>query len=126
MTAVLQSLPASVTATDLLVVVGSYVFLLVTSGVVVTRMLASATDYEEPSGRERDIGFIVGKAENVLVLTFMLLGAYTALAVVFAAKSIVRREDMKNNSLYYLAGTVVNFTFSILVGAVVRASLLVG
>lgn len=126
MTAVLQSLPASVAATDLLVVVGSYAFLLATSGVVVTRMLASATDYEEPSGRERDIGFIVGKAENVLVLTFMLLGAYTALAVVFAAKSIVRREDMKNNSLYYLAGTVVNFTFSILVGAVVRASLLVG
>jgi tetrahydromethanopterin S-methyltransferase subunit B len=38
---------------------------------------------------------------------------------VFAAKSIVRREDMKNDSLFYLAGTLVNFTYSIVVGLVV-------
>ena len=41
-----------------------------------------------------DTGFVVGKCENLLILTFMFLNAYTALALVFAAKAIVRREDM--------------------------------
>lgn len=69
---------------------------------------------ERVSERERDVGQVVGKCENVLVLSFVLASAYTALAVVFAAKSIVRREDMVKNSKYYLAGTLVNFTYSIL------------
>jgi len=42
----------------------------------------------------------------------MILEAYTALAVVFAAKAIVRREDMSKNSLFFLAGTMVNVTYS--------------
>lgn len=63
---------------------------------------------------------MVGKCENVLVLSFVLASAYTALAVVFAAKSIVRREDMAKNSKYYLAGTLVNFTYSILFALLVK------
>ena len=105
--------------TDILVVLVGYLFLIGTSGFVLTTILSSVSGYQEPSERERDVGAIVGKTENVLVLTFMVLGAYTALAVVFAAKSIVRREDMKNDSLFYLAGTLVNFTYSIVVGLVV-------
>lgn len=39
--------------------------------------------------------------------------------VVFAAKSIVRREDMTSgDTTWYLAGTLVNFTYSIVVGVV--------
>lgn len=110
-------------ALEAALVAGAYIALLGSSGIVVTRTLATAAEYTEPSERERDIGSIVGKTENVLVLTFMLLGAYTALAIVFAAKSIVRREDMKNNSLFYLAGTLVNFTYSIVVGLLVRIAL---
>jgi len=115
--------PVGLAPHQLLIVAAGYVFLLATSGVVVTRALATASEYRAPSDRERDVGAIVGKAENVLVLTFMVLGAYTAVGVVFAAKSIVRREDMKNNSLFYLAGTLVNFTYSVVVGLVVRVLL---
>jgi len=57
--------------------------------------------------------------ENVLTLTFVLAGAYTALAVVFAAKGIVRKDDIEKNSLFYLAGTLVNLTYSVLVGLAV-------
>lgn len=110
----------SPTGAELVGVVVGYLLILATSGRVVTRVLSTAAEYEQPSARERDIGAIVGKAENLLVVTFVLVGAYTALAVVFAAKSIVRREDMKNNSLFYLAGTLVNFTYSVLVGLVIR------
>ena len=38
-------------------------------------------------------------------MIFMVLEAYTALALVFAAKAIVRREDMNKNTLFFLAGT---------------------
>lgn len=84
---------------------------------------AGAGRADEHSGPDRDVGFVVGKCENVLILTFMVVGAYTALAVIFAAKSIVRREDMKNDSKYYLAGTITNVTYSVLVGAGVRVAL---
>ena len=106
------------------VVLGGYVFLLLTSGRLVTAALAWADEEyaAEITEEQRDIGAIVGKSENVLLLTFVLVEAYTALAVIFAAKSIVRREDMKNNSLYYLAGTLVNFTYSVVIGLLVRGA----
>lgn len=50
----------------------------------------------------------------------MILDAYTALAVVFAAKAIVRREDMSKNSLFFLAGTMVNVTYSIMIGLILK------
>jgi hypothetical protein len=45
-------------------------------------------------------GFILDKFEDILILTFVLLGAYTALTVIFGAKSIIRQEEIKNNSLH--------------------------
>lgn len=113
----LQAIDAASTW-DLAVVVAAYVVLLGTSGRVVTQSLALVpSDDGKPSERERDVGAIVGKCENLLTLTFILLGAYTALAVVFAAKGIIRKEDIEKNSLFYLAGTLVNFTYSVLLGA---------
>ncbi|MFO7966276.1 MAG: hypothetical protein R6U44_01585 [Archaeoglobaceae archaeon] len=67
-----------------------------------------------------DTGFIVGKCENILVVTLILLNAYTALAILFAAKTIVRKEDISSNSLYYLAGTMANVTYSVLIGLVTK------
>lgn len=96
-------------------------FLVLTSGVVVRTVINSVEGRTEPSQRELDVGAIVGKAENVLVYVLVLVDGFTALALIFAAKSIVRREDMKNDSLFYLAGTLVNFTYSLLVGVLARA-----
>jgi len=52
-----------------------------------------------------------------------LLNAYTALALIFAAKTVVRKEDIKNNTLYYLAGTMVNVTYSILFSVILKVAL---
>ena len=100
------------------VIVGGGVFLLLTSGWVMRTALSWADeDYAESvTPRQRDIGAIVGKCENVLLFAFVLVEAYTALAIIFAAKSLVRREDMDRDSLFYLAGTLVNVTYSLLVG----------
>lgn len=66
---------------------------------------------------EVDTGWLIGRLENVLVLTLVVTGQYTALSIIFAAKSWVRREDTATeNTTYYLAGTLVNFTYSILAG----------
>lgn len=110
-------------AGQLIVTVGVGSFLLVTSGVVVRAVINSVEGRTEPSQRELDVGAIVGKSENALVYTLVLVDAFTALALIFAAKSLVRREDMKNDSLFYLAGTLVNFTYSLLLGVLARTGL---
>lgn len=113
--------PPNVTEAAVVLVLGAV--LVATSGVVVRTVINAVEERSRPSQRERDVGAIVGKTENVLVFAFVLVDAYTALAIVFAAKSIVRREDMKNDSLFYLAGTLVNFTYSLLVAIAARGLL---
>lgn len=72
---------------------------------------------ETDSDIEEDTGWLIGRLENILVLTLVLAGEYTALSIIFAAKSWVRREDTATeNTTYYLAGTLVNFTYSIVAG----------
>ncbi|WP_456473809.1 hypothetical protein [Candidatus Pyrohabitans sp.] len=107
----------------LLILVGGYFILLVTSGKMVNFILNRIS--KEPISRKigkeaRDTGFVIGKCENLLILTFMILDAYTALALIFAAKSIVRRGDMNKNSLFFLAGTMINITYSVIVGFVMK------
>ena len=96
------------------VLVGAYAVLLGTSGIMVNSILSRISTEpvsQRVSKEVRDTGFVIGKCENLLILTFMLLEAYTALALVFAAKAIVRREDMSKNSLFFLAGTMINITY---------------
>ena len=104
-----------------------YIFLLGTSGKVLNFILSriSSKPLSQTISKEvLDTGFVIGKCENFLILTFMFLQQYTALALVFASKTIARREDMSKNSLFFLAGTMINVTYSIMIGLVVM--LLIG
>ena len=115
----------SLPAFDALLALGGLLVLVATSGYVVRISLRRALgpDYEEGIGSEvKDTGFVIGKAENVLVYVLIFAGAYTALALVFAAKSLVRREDITSgDTTYYLAGTMVNFTYSVVFAQIVAA-----
>lgn len=93
-------------------VLSGYVILLATSGRMVNCILHSISGnaVTEPSREVKDTGYVIGKCENLLLLTFMLLDAFTAMALIFTAKAIVRAEDMKRQPLYFLAGTMVNVT----------------
>ncbi|SDM72864.1 hypothetical protein SAMN04487949_2420 [Halogranum gelatinilyticum] len=72
---------------------------------------------ETDSDVKVDTGWLIGRLENILVMTLVVAGQYTALSIIFAAKSWVRKEDTASgNTTYYLAGTLVNFTYSIVVG----------
>lgn len=67
-----------------------------------------------------DTGKIIGRCENLLVVTLVLFNQFPALAIIFAAKGIVRQRDIARDANYYLGGTLVNFTWSVLVAALAR------
>jgi hypothetical protein len=105
---------------QILVIIG-YIFLLATSGYVVFYSLKRITKAELKIERNvLDTGFIIGKCENILILTFFLLDAYTALGLIFTAKGFLRRDDIRKDPLYFLAGTMINFTYSIVIGILLK------
>lgn len=107
-----------------------YLFLILTSGYVLKFILSYVSTKRKNEVQEdvipadskiRDTGVIVGKCENLLIPTLIILDAYTALAIIFTAKTIVRAEDMKSeNTLYFLAGTMINFTYSVCIGIIIK------
>lgn len=117
------------TSSTVIVILVGYVVLLGTSGYFTHYVLRQAGMDIESTEREtldvdRDTGTVIGKIENVLILTLMLLEAYTALGVIFAAKSLVRKSDMDTgDTSYYLTGTLANFTYSVVIGVVLQVVL---
>jgi len=107
----------------ILSVLMGYVVTLTLSGIVVraavSRLyvggIAKAIDK-----KALDTGTLVGKCENIVIVTLVLYGAYTALGLVFAGKSLVRSKAMQKTPEYYLVGTLVNFTFSLVMGFYIR------
>jgi hypothetical protein len=65
-------------------------------------------------------GYIIGKCENIIILSFVLAGEVTGLALIFAAKSLARQKDINDNSGFFLAGTLVNFTASLVLGFILK------
>lgn len=113
-----------------IIVIAGYIITVSTSGLIVrhfvgtNKNLSSKDPEKSISTRiDYDVGTIIGKCENILTLTFILAGAFTGLALIFTAKSIVRREHIKRNPKYYLGGTLVNFSYSVIMGFMVRTAL---
>lgn len=73
----------------------------------------------------RDVGTWIGLCEHFLVVSFVLVDEYTAIALVFAAKELVRADKVKDDPGYYLLGTLLNITLAILFGVALKFALLV-
>ena len=107
-----------------------YLITLASSGLVVGFFIgpfkpesSSSLETEEVFQSRFNIGSIIGKCENFIALTLIITNNITGLALLFTAKSIVRSEDMKRDPRYYLAGTMVNFSYSVLMGFLIRVTL---
>jgi hypothetical protein len=100
-----------------------YLVTLTLSGIVVrtavSRLYVGGIP-KEITKKMLDTGTIVGKCENIVIVTLVLYGAYTALGLVFAGKSLVRSKAMQDTPEYYLVGTLVNFTFSLVMGFYIK------
>ena len=70
-------------------------------------------------------GRYIGIFERILVLTFILTGNLSAIGFLIAAKSILRFSDKnelgaRKQTEYVLIGTLMSFTFTIIIGFLVR------
>jgi uncharacterized membrane protein len=108
----------------------AFAVLLLTSGKVISYVLQTITkkNLEEAADEDKPaelkeriaVGNIIGKCENILILVFVILEAYTAIAIVITAKTMVRKEEIEKNSMYFLAGTLINVSYSVLVGFILK------
>lgn len=65
-------------------------------------------------------GYIIGKCENIIILSFVLAGEVTGLALIFAAKSLARQKDINDNAGFFLAGTMLNFTATLVIAFIIK------
>lgn len=71
---------------------------------------------DEQINRDRiSTGLIIGKCENIIILLLTITNSYTAIALIFTAKTIIRKEDIGKNSMFFLAGTLLNVTYSLII-----------
>jgi hypothetical protein len=113
-----------------IVIAAAFVLLITTSGrlinyvlqQVANKQLEEVANEDAPKEIQKrlNIGSIIGKCENILILVFLILEAYTALAIVVTAKTIVRKEEIEKNSMYFLAGTLINVSYSVLIGFILK------
>ncbi|MDI6902827.1 MAG: hypothetical protein QMC77_03740 [Methanocellales archaeon] len=73
-------------------------------------------------GGLKGAGMVIGVIERIIVLTFVLVDQYTAITVIFAAKSIARFNELKDRKMaeYYLIGTLLSIAFAMIVGIITR------
>jgi len=86
------------------------------SGIWINLLVIRPSTVPSPPGARLDPSVVIGKCENVLILVFVLAGQIAGIAVVLAAKALVRREAQDEKANYYLSGTFVNLVWSVLMG----------
>ncbi len=77
----------------------------------------------EEDKKQIHTGYIIGKCENLIIVTLVLNDAFTGLAIVFTAKNLVRKEKIEKNADFYLAGTMINFTATLIISFIVKSIL---
>jgi len=67
-----------------------------------------------------DPSVVIGKCENIITITLVLLNQFSGLAIIFAGKSLVRKEQIEENPGFFLGGTLVNLVWGLMVGIALR------
>ena len=63
-------------------------------------------------------GRFIGNIERTMILSFVLLGQYSAIGFLVAAKSILRLKDEQKLSEYILTGTFLSVGIAIIAGII--------
>ena len=107
-----------------IVIVLAYAITLAFSGKVVTYFVLprkrTARRAPDAEGPRFDTSVLIGKCENILTVTLVLLGEETGLALIFTAKSFVRKEEIERDPGFFLGGTLVNLVWGIVVAGIAR------
>ena len=117
---------------DYVAIITGYLFLTLTSGTIVSSLLKKVAHktLSEAAGEDKPeeklkkdrlaAGKIIGKCENIIILSFILMEAYTALALVVTAKTLIRKDEIERNEMFFLVGTLTNVSYSVLIGFILR------
>lgn len=98
-------------------------------GVVLIRSVLELPSLQMRRDEDRTAGAIevargraVGALERALALTLVLLGEYSAVGWIIAAKSLARFKQLEDREFaeYFLVGTLASFLLALLVGLGVR------
>ena len=92
---------------------------------LILRPYTEQIDTEKNHGLQT-AGEHIGALERILVITFVLLGQYAGIGFLLAAKSVFRFGDMRREhdrklTEYIMLGTLLSFTFALLIGLVAVA-----
>lgn len=63
---------------------------------------------------------IIGKCENIIAVSCIIVNELAGLSIIFAAKALVRNTSDSSQDDFYLCGTLVNLVWSLAMGAVAR------
>jgi len=106
----------------MVVLVVGYLITFLSSTILVRIVITLVRKREGKTGKLNvlDTGFVVGICENFIIITFILANEVIGLALVFAAKTIVRHKEISGEPEYYLVGTMVNFTYSLFMAFLIK------
>ncbi len=106
----------------LLILVTGYLFCFLFGSIVVRFCIRTVDpNYKKELGKPVvDTGLIIGLCESFITITLVLMNALTGLAIIFTAKSIARSKKIEEKAQFYLVGTIVNFSFSLLTGILLK------
>ena len=88
--------------------------------IAVRSYVKKATTLPVPSHKQdQNMGLIIGMLERVLVVVFILVGQYSSIAFVIAAKSIARFKQLEDQAFAekYLIGTLSSVALAMLTTA---------
>ncbi|WP_439483613.1 hypothetical protein [Cyclobacterium plantarum] len=129
MESILPFIRANSTLTQGVVIVIGYFITFIATNLLIKRIILKGkekidvdNDGNVDQKDERIIrdGYIIGKCENIIIITFVLAGEVTGLALIFAAKNLARQKDINDNAGFFLAGTMINFTATLLFAFVIK------
>ncbi|MCC4771645.1 DUF3307 domain-containing protein [Methanosarcina sp. DH2] len=109
--------------TNLWIICISYIITIWPTGIVIgkwTSILKNQIDYPKDE-KLLNAGMNIGRIERVLLLTFVLLGEYSAIGLLITAKSIFRFESKGRDDVeYILIGTLISFLSAVVIGLITR------
>lgn len=109
-------------AIKIIVVVAGYFFTFGITTYLIKKIVIDDKTSNETGSQEKVLdkrtireSYIIGKCENIIILSLVLVGEVTGLALIFAAKNLVSRKDVERNPGFFRTGTMVNFTTSLVI-----------
>lgn len=118
---------SNVTATTFTIIIG-YLLAYKPLSILIQLLLRPYLNQFEDAAQEntglQTAGEYIGGLERFLVITFVLLGQYSGIGFLLAAKSVFRFGDMRRQTdrkltEYIMLGTLLSFTFALIIGLVI-------